>query len=341
MDISLYNPNDCSFENGNLVGLPFDESTAKVVLLPIEWDATVSYKAGTSGAPEAIRQASYQLDVYDPNIQDAWKLGIFMRPSVPEVLALNRKTRKKVCKHIALIEQRLKTCPFQIQQINKACNRLQKWVFEQTSQLLDAGKLVGLVGGEHSTPFGYLRALAQKHNEFGILHIDAHLDMRAAYEELEYSHASIFYNTLTRIPNVSKFVSVGIRDYCQEEVDFAEAQGKRVHILTDDALQNALFEGETYQKICQQLIAQLPDKVYISFDIDGLKPNFCPDTGTPVPSGLEYAQAVYLIEQLVKSGRQIIGFDLSEIGRKEWDANVGARLLYKISNLMGRSQKLI
>jgi agmatinase len=103
-----------------------------------------------------------------------------------------------------------------------------------------------------------------------------------------------------------------------------------------------MFEGVTWKMICDDIVASLPMQVYLSFDIDGLDPKLCPNTGTPVPGGLELEQAVYLIRRVADSGRKIIGCDLNEVvpGLDDWDANVGARLLYKMCNLMGKSQSL-
>jgi agmatinase len=101
------------------------------------------------------------------------------------------------------------------------------------------------------------------------------------------------------------------------------------------------FEGTTWAQQCQEIIAHLPEKVYISFDIDGLAADNCPATGTPVPGGLSFNQALYLLEKVVASGRKIVGFDLVEVApadkQDEWDANVGARMLYKLCGLILKS----
>ena len=99
--------------------------------------------------------------------------------------------------------------------------------------------------------------------------------------------------------------------------------------------------GETWRDICDSIVRDLPHRVYVSFDIDGLDPKLCPGTGTPVPGGLEFEQAMFLVRQLVKSGREIIGFDLCEVapGDSEWNGNVGARVLLKLCNLMAVSQQ--
>ena len=100
------------------------------------------------------------------------------------------------------------------------------------------------------------------------------------------------------------------------------------------------YEGESFKQVVDDIISHLPDNVYISFDIDGLDPKLCPNTGTPVPGGFEFNEVVFLLKQLAASGKKIIGFDLVEVapGEDDWNGNVGARLLYKLCNLMAVSQ---
>jgi agmatinase len=115
----------------------------------------------------------------------------------------------------------------------------------------------------------------------------------------------------------------------------------RLVLFDDWQLKNNVYEGMTWQKQCQTIISNLSENVYISFDVDGLNQIFCPHTGTPVPGGLDFNQAIYLVQTLVKSGKKIIGFDLCEVSPGEsdqWDGNIGARLLYKLANLMYLSQ---
>jgi agmatinase len=338
----MFDPSGVAQDNGNLIGLPYTEEEAKIVLVPAPWEVTVSYSAGTAKAGENIRRASLQLDLYDPDVPDAWRIGLFMRPTHAQWMYQSDLLRARAKKHIDFLESggHLDASPerrAELAAINLACAEFKSWVYHQTGALLDRGKLVGLVGGDHSTPLGYLEALAERHPEFGVLHVDAHLDMRAAYEGFTYSHASIFYNAL-QLPQISHFVSVGIRDWCEEEMDFVAAQNGRVEVFYDHEIRRAQYQGQTFQATVQQILRGLPEKVYVSFDIDGLDPRYCPGTGTPVPGGLDFPEAVYLLSQIVASGRRIIGFDLSEVGvQSEWDGNVGARLLYKLANLMGSS----
>ncbi|HMR43140.1 MAG TPA: agmatinase family protein, partial [Saprospiraceae bacterium] len=270
---------------------------------------------------------------------------IYMCPSDGKILESNNQLRELAKSYIDFLENgsnlaENESMKMNLEAVNEGCENLKKWVYEQTSELLDAGKLVGLVGGEHSTPLGYLEALSERHKSFGILQIDAHMDLREAYEGFTYSHASIFYNAL-KIKNLKQLTQVGIRDCCEEEVRLAHHDA-RVSVFYDWTLKEEKFVGKTWEKICKKIVKTLPEKVYISFDIDGLLPNLCPNTGTPVPGGLTFEEAVYLLKTVLKSGRKIIGFDLCETGGEgnEWDGNVGARVLYKLANLMAASHHL-
>ena len=195
-------------------------------------------------------------------------------------------------------------------------------------------KKVGLLGGDHSTAMPNIAAHLTKYSKLGVLHVDAHDDLRNAYEGFEFSHASVMYNVLERF-DLSKLVSVGIRDYSMEEHEYAltQTKQKRLARFTQDDLANQVFQGQTWHRCCEAIISELPQEVYVSCDIDGLDPAYCPNTGTPVPGGLSYQQVVYLFRQVIESGRRIVGFDLVEVGAHPYDANVGARLLYELSIL--------
>ena len=200
--------------------------------------------------------------------------------------------------------------------------------------------MVGLVGGDHSIPLGYLRALPNFYARFGVLQIDAHADLRKAYQGFTYSHASIMYNAL-KIPAVNALVQVGIRDLCEEENEVIRRARGRVVTFFDEDIKSAMYSGRTWDNVCDKIIEALPENVYISFDIDGLDPKLCPGTGTPVPGGLEFYQVIHLLKRLAVAGKRIIGFDLNEVAPSkdnDWDANVGARMLYQLCNWMGVSR---
>jgi agmatinase len=336
--IKDFDPNGMGDTNGNIYGLPFDTTEAKLVILPVPWEVTVSYRTGTAKAPEAILEASFQVDLYDPFVKNAWKLGISMLEENKEIKNKSHSFRQKAKHYIDQLAQGIDPHEnpelFAIQkEINTACTEMNQWVKDESLTLLNQNKIVALLGGDHSTPLGLMQALAEKHASFGILHIDAHADLREAYEGFEFSHASIMYNAI-KIPEITKLVQVGIRDYCEAELNLIQAD-KRIATFYDRDIKLRQYEGKSWESICESIIELLPENVYVSFDIDGLDPKLCPNTGTPVPGGLEFEQAIYLAEKLVYSGRTIIGFDLNEVapGNDEWDANVGARLLYRLANM--------
>jgi agmatinase len=226
-----------------------------------------------------------------------------------------------------------------LKEVNEGSAYLNQWVYDQTRSLLKNNKLVALLGGDHSVPLGYMKALSELYPDFGILQIDAHCDLRDRYEGFVYSHASIMYNALEEVPAISKLVQVGIRDYSDSEWDRICSSNYKIITYFDRELKERLYDSEPWKKIANEIVEHLPQHVYISFDIDGLDPKLCPNTGTPVMGGLETEQVFYIIRKIIKSGRNIIGFDLCEVGvsTKEWDENVGARILYKLCNLLLKS----
>ncbi len=342
--IESFDPSGVGNSQANLFGLPFSVEESSLVVIPVPWEVTVSYSAGTAQGPEAVRDASYQIDLFEPGVPEAWKMGIAMEDISQEWRSESERLREKAAKYIHWLEsgrngeeeKYFGDVPVEIDQKGR---ELLEWLKKRSLEYLQAGKTVVVLGGDHSTPLGLLHALAERHEEFGILQIDAHADLRVAYEGFAFSHASIMYNAL-KLPQVRKLVQVGIRDVAQSEVEMVAQSNGRIATFFDSSLKEYMFEGEPWKKQCKKIIAQLPQKVYISFDIDGLDPKLCPATGTPVPGGMEFEEAVFLLRSLVRSGREIIGFDLCEVapGDSDWNGNVGARLLYKLSNWTGVSQ---
>ncbi len=342
MDSKSFDPNGVGLENAGIFGLPYSSEDAQVVLIPAPWGVTVSYGGGTQEGPKAILDASPQIDYYHPSFgSDSWKVGIAMLPlgdwndAYEEGLALRAKAKA----HIEALESGLSDAT--PTEVNEACERFHDRVEKTSDELIAQGKLVGLVGGDHSTPLGLMRALAKK-NEFGILQIDAHCDLRDSYEGFTYSHASIMHNAL-KLPQVAKLVQVGIRDYSVGEREVIEQSRGRIQTFFDADMKARQFEGETWKKIADDIVATLPEKVYVSFDIDGLDPALCPGTGTPVPGGLQFDQATCLIRAVAESGKKIIGFDVNEVSphrNDEWDANVGMRVLWNLTLWAAKSRSL-
>jgi len=340
-DLSLFNTSAVGNPNNNIFGLPFTEEEALLVILPVPWEVTVSYGAGTSRAPEHIYRSSTQVDLFDKDVPNGWREGFFMREIEKKILLKSDYLRKEAELYIDYISkgEKVEDNKFMtksLKEINEGSAYVNNWVYEQTSSLLSKGKLVGILGGDHSVSLGYMKALQEKHGSFGILQIDAHCDLRNSYEYFTYSHASSMYNALTEIPGISKLVQVGIRDYCDEEWTMISNSNYRIIPYLDQEIKERQFEGQTWKTITDEMINHLPDKVYLSFDIDGLDRKLCPNTGTPVQGGFESEEIIYLVKKLIDSGRQLIGFDLVEVGvgDTEWDSNVGARILWRLCNLM-------
>jgi len=331
---SDFNPNTVGQPNGNYFALPYTLDESEVVLLSVPWDATASYGTGAYLAPEAIIDASAQVDLFDADVADAWSIKIGTEPVDKSLYKLNEHTCRYSSQVMAALQEGAEESSLQkeLSMVNAASMKVNEYVYTKAKKYLSENKLVGVVGGDHSSPFGLLKALNEQYQAFGILHIDAHADLREAYEGLTYSHASIMYNVLKELEHVEKLVSVAVRDYCNDEAQLMTTDS-RIKAFTDSDLSEVAFDGKPWAAQCEEIIAALPDKVYISFDIDGLSPDNCPHTGTPVPGGLHYNQAVFLLKKLMLSGKKIIGFDLCEVAAdsdEEWDANVGARLLYKL-----------
>ncbi|MES2004280.1 MAG: agmatinase family protein [Bacteroidota bacterium] len=340
-DLSHFDPNAVGNPYNNLFGLPFTEDDARLVILPIPWEVTVSYGAGTSRAAEHIYKASKQVDLFDVDGESGWRQGFFMREVDRKILMKSDYLRKEAELYIDYISKgeqvdKNKFMCKSLREINEGGAMMNKWVYEQSKGLLDKGKLVGLLGGDHSTPLGFMMALGEKYGSFGVLQIDAHCDLRKAYEHFTYSHASVMYNALNEIPSLQKLVQIGIRDFCEEEWNYISNSNYKVVTYLDKQIKERQYEGETWKHIADEIINHLPEQVYLSFDVDGLDRKYCPNTGTPVNGGFETEAVLYLVKKITESGRKLIGFDLVEVGvgQTDWDSNVGAHLLWRLCNLM-------
>ncbi len=339
MEQKLFDPDGVGVDNGNYFGLPFTPDQARLVLISAPWDVTVSYGAGPAYGPDAIIEASTQLDFHDPLAAGAWREGIATAEidySLQELSQRLRGDAERVIEHLeaggAADDDHIQR---KLRRVNEGCEEMNRTVEAQAERWLSEGKIVGLVGGDHSTPYGLISALGRRHESFGILHIDAHRDLRDCYEGFSYSHASIMHNVLRDIPAVGRLVQVAVRDFSATELRTAE-NDPRVESFTDLDLATAGFAGTTWHEQCRRIVDTLPEKVYVSFDIDGLSPDLCPHTGTPVPGGLTFNKAVHLIHVIAESGRRIIGFDVVEVApaagtaaaTERIDAIVGARILW-------------
>ncbi len=332
-----------------MLAKPFDMETdrksAKVILYPVPWEATVSYGGGTQFGPDLILKAGPQLDLFDVRYQDAFEAGYFMEEVDRTVLQKSEETKKMVerirsldANDASLRKERTELTS----KVNSLCQGMVDHVFEQCRVVREEGRLIGVVGGDHSTALGSIWACSEKHPDYGILHFDAHADLRESYEGFTHSHASIMYNVMKLKRAPQRLVQVGIRDFCQEEWTRIKSTPS-IQTFFDADLKSALFAGESWGSICTRILEGLPKSVYVSFDIDGLSPELCPGTGTPVPGGLSFDQATHLLSLIKESGRKLIGFDLCEVAapcaHDEWNGNVGARILLQLCHLSATTHR--
>lgn len=324
-------------EDAGLYGFDVAYDDARVIVQPVPVEATTSYRPGTKLGPEAVRRASHQVDLYDVDVGEAWRAGIRLEQPLAGVFDEDTKARAAAVRAIETQARGEKPDPKDIGDVGAFLERVRASLFAWTGSVLGAGKLPVVLGGDHSVPLGAIEAAAGAcTGALGVLHVDAHADLRVAYEGFEQSHASIMYNVLARVPDV-RLVQVGLRDISAPEVAMIRDDA-RVTAVFAPALRRARLGGSVGE-VLQQAVEQLPDDVWVSFDIDGLDPLYCPNTGTPVPGGLTFDEAVHLLETLARSGKRVVGIDLCEVAPPaasdaerpdEWDALVGARLLYKM-----------
>lgn len=320
-----------------IFGLDYTIENSGVIIIPAEFDATTSYKKGTAKAFDYILEASKQVDLFDLNYGNIYERGICVdnRDRI-EIQDLNKKASRSVnwSRYGHSIYR---------DDVNKYCNELNELVYNRTKEYLDSNKKTVVIGGDHAVSFGAIKAYAEKYNNLSILHIDAHMDLRMAYEGFTWSHASIMYNVIEKT-HIQRLIQAGIRDFSLEESIYAFKQGRdkygmnMINTIYQSNISRDLFNGITFNNITKDILADLTDNVYVSLDIDGLDPVYCPNTGTPVPGGLTFDQVVYILSKVRNSGhvneRKIVGFDIVETGAGEYDGNVTSRLLYKLCGMI-------
>lgn len=271
---------------------------SKIVIVSAPYEHTVSYGGGAGEAPEAIIKASQYVEFYDDEFD------------------------KELCfeEGIATIE------PLDFSSIidDKAIELISNTLDE----LLDMGKFVVTLGGEHSISTSPILAHFKKHPDMSILHFDAHSDLRDSYEGNKYSHASFMARVVEEF-NPQNITQIGIRAQCKEEAEYIK--NNNVKTFYASAIRRGLH-GDNWQKAA---IDTLKDEVYITFDLDYFDPAIMPATGTPEPDGFFYNETLNVFRELVKSGKKIIGFDVVELAPNEMLHHcdmTSARLVYKLLN---------
>ncbi len=331
-----FDPNAAAAPGSGIYGLPHSPDDAGVIVLPVPFEATTSYGSGAANGPAAILAASRQVDLFDVETGRPYQAGIAMLEEPQEIRRWSEEARALAGPIIQAggADPSDAAAKAQLARVDQLCDDMNAWVTAEATHWLNAGKLVVTVGGDHGTAFGAIRAHADRYPGMGVLHVDAHADLRDAYEGFTWSHASILFNVAPRLPGVSRIVQVAVRDLGEGEHELIQKSGGRVRTFFDAELASRRFEGVPWSRAVDEIASALPDQVYVSFDIDGLDPVLCPHTGTPVPGGLSFAEASALLAGLVRHRKRVVGLDLTEVvpgpEGDEWDGNVGARLLYKL-----------
>lgn len=337
-----FDPDAAAAAGSGPYGLDHAPEDALVHLLPVSFDATTSYRDGAALGPDAILAASHQVELTDLAFGAPYRSGIAWIDADPRIAEWNAEARRLAETILELggeLDGRADLLA-DLERVNQLGGLVNEHVEERAGAALDAGKRPLIVGGDHSVPYGAIVAAAKRRPGLGVLHFDAHADLRVAFEGFRWSHASILGNVLDDAPDLGTVVQVGLRDLGEREVQRIESDARLVPVY-DHEWALARLEGRDLSRLVNDCLAALPDTVWVTFDVDGLDPALCPGTGTPVPGGLSWNEAALWLSALAASGRTVIGADLVEVrpsptpaGEDSWDAIVGARLVYRLAALL-------
>ena len=308
---------------------------AKLVVVSVPWSVTSDYGHGAAYTPDAIIEVSNRKDLYDIR-RDISYYGAVATAEIDYNIQECSGRLGHEAERIALSIEESDTIGertlSRIERVNIGFGEMQASVYRQVRRIAKSGKQVAVVGGDQSVAFGAVKALSEYHKSIGVLNIDAHADLKQENVPYIYSHTTVMRNIAEELPHVERIVGVGVRDIAHDELAFASANDK-IKLFFSEELAARRFEGETWGKICDELCEALPEKVYISFDIDALKIEFCHNTNAPVPGGMTFDEVIYLINRVVATGHTIVGFDITEVVPNldnAMDANVASRLLGKM-----------
>ena len=294
-------------------------ASGALALIEVAFDATSSNHRRASQGPDAMRLASHQVELTLIDGRCPAQMGIVSQ-RLP-VDQLNTQASQAM--------DHLRTGDLSAaRKLVDLSNQIDSMVEDAITDHWAKQRQTVIVGGDHSISFGAIKAAIEKMPDLGVLQLDAHADLRSAYEGVESSHASIMNRVKALKPDLP-ITQVGLRDLGAKERQRIESD-PNIIAFYDEALVHQQFLGMPWAEQARAIIETLPQQVWLSFDIDALDPSLCPNTGTPVPGGLAYYQATDLIDRIHTSGRRLVGADLTEVAGDPYDALVGARLVYRI-----------
>lgn len=290
------------------------------IVIPVPWDATASYRLGTAFAPEAIIEATHQVDTYDLEFDDNIRGNVYVDSPIREASEAN-----EICRH--LHERVLNGDQGSLLPLNQISHSVHEAIKERVSSWLSLGKHPIVLGGDNSVSLGSILAHNAHYEDLSVLHFDAHADLREAYQGIRYSHASIMFNVMQM--SDLHITQVGVRDLSQPEYDrIMSSNGRIIPYFAKDILKNAT--DNTFEDTAARIVSTLSQNVYICLDVDVLDIGVVPNTGTPVPGGLNWWQLNSIFKACAKSGRRIVGFDINESAADGNDPIIAARLLHKL-----------
>ena len=341
MERMKFDPNGAIPDNGNYFGIPLEPEEAALVLISAPWDLSLKVRNGSSFAPDAIIEASRSVDFFEPMAPDSWRKGIATVPIDYTIQDMSHRLRSDA-ERIVKVHEKQGGTPFDnlvyersLRRVNEGFQALNDNIYKQSQTWLSEGKIVGLVGGDQSTAYGHIRAVAEHHGSLGVLHIDSSCNLKSCHQGFEFSHASVMHNILRDVPQVECLVGVGVRAFSPEEWQRAESD-PRVKLFTGQSIWSRHFEGVLWSTICNEIVESLPQNVYVSLDVNGLTVECSPHNGMVVAGGVRFPEVIYLLGKIVDSGRKIVGFALSEVlpdMDDKTDAAIASRLLYNICSM--------
>lgn len=338
---------------GDYFGVPCTPEQARLVLVSVPWDVTAPTEAMLSYAPDAIIEVSERMDPYDPISPDEWKKGFAtddvdytlqersqqLRADVERLRAHTSKGGSGLGGIMAPLTDDYYAR--RQRRVEEGCRDMVAAVREVSRRWLRRDKVVGLVGGDHSTPQGLIEALAEREEGLGILHMDARCRLKARYEGFEHSCESLMYNVLKGVGGVGRVVQVAQRDFSATEHRVAR-ESERIVLYDTDRIASMRYDGASWRQVCDTIVAELPQAVYVDFDVSALSIENCPHSPWAAPGGMRFDEALYMINRVVESGRRIVGFDVVGVVPRVddyVDAQVAARMLYRLCGMALRSQK--
>ncbi len=261
-----------------------DRGNAGITILPVPYDKTSTWIKGADKGPLRIIEASPALELYDIETDfEVYKKGIHTCPSLD---------------------------------VNSSPEEMSRQVEAKVSDLLDSGKFVVTLGGEHSVSVGSIKAHGSRYEDLSVLQLDAHLDLRDEYEGSRFNHACV----MARVKEICPIVQAGIRSMCIEE---------KAEIVPDDVFfAKDIVSGDCY---INRVVQRLSPNVYVTIDVDVFDPSIMPSTGTPEPGGLSWYQVIRLLRSVTDSVN-VVGFDVTELCPNESNKApdfMAAKLVYK------------